>query len=101
MSPIKCALFICIIILGFIVEFFSYPVIAGFTTAAALNIASSQIKSLLGIAGKSQEFLEAWVYVFEHIKETRKWDAILGFTTIVFLVITKVRRSLCKFCTNL
>lgn len=79
---------------GFIVEFFSYPVIAGFTTAAALNIASSQIKSLLGIAGKSQEFLESWVYVFEHITETRMWDAILGFTTIIFLVITKVRQCI-------
>ncbi|XP_018563079.1 sodium-independent sulfate anion transporter-like isoform X3 [Anoplophora glabripennis] len=89
-----CIIFILgLLHLGFIVEFFSYPVIAGFTTAAALNIASSQIKSLLGIAGKSQEFLESWIYVVEHIKETRKWDAVLGFTTIVFLVITKeIRR---------
>ncbi|XP_018563097.1 sodium-independent sulfate anion transporter-like isoform X2 [Anoplophora glabripennis] len=79
--------------LGFVVEFFSYPVIAGFTTAAALNIGSSQINSLLGITGRSQDFLNTWIHVFTHIKETRKWDAILGFTTIVFLVLTKQLRD--------
>ncbi|KAJ8959231.1 hypothetical protein NQ318_022494 [Aromia moschata] len=77
---------------GFIVEFFSYPVIAGFTTAAAFNIASSQIKGLLGINGKSNAFLEAWISVFENIGQTRKWDTILGVITIVFLVITKEMR---------
>lgn len=76
---------------GFIlVEFFSYPVIAGFTTAAALNIGSSQIKSLFGIKGKSDTFLGAWIKVFEHIAETRQWDALLGVCTIIFLVFAKV-----------
>ncbi|KAG5888753.1 hypothetical protein JTB14_021500 [Gonioctena quinquepunctata] len=89
-----CIIFICgLLNLGFVVEFFSYPVIAGFTTAAALNIASSQIKSLLGIAGKSDTFLTAWISVFEHIKETRLPDFLLGFLTIIFLVIAKeIRR---------
>lgn len=84
----------CHSFLGFVVEFFSYPVIAGFMTAAALNIGSSQINSLLGITGRSQDFLNTWIHVFTHIKETRKWDAILGFTTIVFLVLTKVRKDM-------
>ncbi|KAJ8978076.1 hypothetical protein NQ317_000634 [Molorchus minor] len=86
-----CIIFVLgLLHLGFIVEFFSYPVTAGFTTAAALNIASSQIKSLFGITGKSNAFLEAWISVFEHIGEIRKWDTLLGFITILFLVVAKV-----------
>ncbi|CAH1996916.1 unnamed protein product [Acanthoscelides obtectus] len=87
-------IFICgLFQLGFIVNFFSYPIIAGFTTAAALNIASSQIKSLFGIAGKSDSFLAAWVALFKHIGEARLWDTLLGCFTIIFLVIAKeIRR---------
>ncbi|XP_072385633.1 sodium-independent sulfate anion transporter isoform X1 [Diabrotica undecimpunctata] len=89
-----CIIFLCgLFNLGFIVEFFSYPVIAGFTTAAALNIASSQIKSLLGIAGKSDTFLTAWISVFENIKQTRLADSLMGLFTIIFLVMAKeIRR---------
>ena len=35
--------------LGFVIDFISVPVIAGFTSAAAITIASGQIKGLLGI----------------------------------------------------
>ena len=35
--------------LGFLIDFISVPVIAGFTSAAAITIASSQVKSLLGL----------------------------------------------------
>ena len=31
--------------LGFLIDFFSLPVIAGFTSAAAITIASSQVRS--------------------------------------------------------
>ncbi|XP_019759137.1 sodium-independent sulfate anion transporter isoform X2 [Dendroctonus ponderosae] len=68
--------------LGFLVQFFSFPVISGFTTAAALSIASTQLKQLLGISGPASIFLDAWISLFKNIKETRKWDAILGFMTI-------------------
>ena len=36
--------------LGFLIDFISVPVIAGFTSAAAITIASGQIKGLLGRA---------------------------------------------------
>ncbi|KAF2888233.1 hypothetical protein ILUMI_17940, partial [Ignelater luminosus] len=70
----------------FLVEFFSYPVIAGFTTAAALQIASSQIKGLLGLPGKATEFLDAWKAVIKNIGEIRPWDATLGISSIILLV---------------
>ncbi|EEB12740.1 sulfate transporter, putative [Pediculus humanus corporis] len=76
--------------LGFLVNFISVPVTVGFTTAAAITIASSQIKGLLGIKGKSNEFLESWISVFEHIKETRYQDLLLGLVTIFLLVLLKI-----------
>ncbi|XP_066250389.1 sodium-independent sulfate anion transporter-like isoform X2 [Euwallacea similis] len=71
--------------LGFLVEFFSVPVISGFTTAAALSIASSQLKSLMGISGSANQFLEAWQSFFKNITEARLWDSVLGFTSIIVL----------------
>ena len=35
--------------LGFLIDFISVPVIAGFTSAAAITIATGQVKALLGI----------------------------------------------------
>ncbi|KAF7278208.1 hypothetical protein GWI33_008702 [Rhynchophorus ferrugineus] len=86
--------------LGFVVEFFSYPVITGFTTAAALSIACSQLKGLLGIKGSANEFLEAWKTVIEHISETRKWDATLGFVSIAFLFVFRYIRKYGSLKTN-
>lgn len=71
--------------LGFLVEFFSVPVISGFTTAAALSIASSQLKSLLGISGSANQFLDAWKAFFKNIKETSLWDSVLGFVSVIVL----------------
>lgn len=76
--------------LGFLVEFISFPVTAGFTSAAALQIASSQIKPLLGQSGKAEGFLEAWVSVFRHFNETKFWDTILGVTAILILAVMRV-----------
>ncbi|KAJ8959232.1 hypothetical protein NQ318_022495 [Aromia moschata] len=78
--------------LGFIVDFFSYPVIAGFTTAAALNIASSQLRGLLGITGSSDAFLDTIISVLQDISQTSKWDALLGLFSIIFLALSKEMR---------
>uniref|UniRef100_A0A182VPV5 STAS domain-containing protein n=1 Tax=Anopheles minimus TaxID=112268 RepID=A0A182VPV5_9DIPT len=73
--------------LGFLVQFISFPVTAGFTSAAAITIASGQVKSLLGIPGQSNEFLDSWINVFERIQDIRLWDSVLGVSTIVILLI--------------
>jgi sodium-independent sulfate anion transporter 11 len=79
--------------LGFVVEFFSYPIIAGFTCAASLQIASSQVKGLFGLPGKANAFLEAWEAVFDNIDQIRLWDSVLGILSILFLVALKeIRR---------
>lgn len=85
-----CIIFIFgLLHLGFLIEFFSYPVIAGFTTAAAIQIASSQIKGLLGIPGKANEFLEAWMNVIKNISQVNLYDALLGVISIILLILMK------------
>jgi len=75
---------------GFLLDFISLPVITGFTSAAAINIASSQFKSLLGISGRSENFLEAIIAIFKNLKQVRYEDTLLGIGTIVVLVLLKV-----------
>lgn len=78
---------------GFLVQFISMPVTAGFTSAAAITIASGQVKSLLGLPGRSNEFVDSWINVYEHIGQTKLWDAVLGFTTIGVLLLLRSLRS--------
>jgi len=75
---------------GFLVEFISFPVTAGFVSAAAITIASSQLKSLLGIKGSGNEFLESWGNLFHNIQDTRAGDVTLGICTILLLLIAQV-----------
>lgn len=77
--------------LGFLVQFISTSVISGFTTAAAITIASGQIKALLGLPGKGTEFLEAWENFFKNVKYTKWQDTTLGITSIIILLLLKVR----------
>ncbi|BET02084.1 high affinity sulfate transmembrane transporter activity [Nesidiocoris tenuis] len=82
-------LFCGVLRLGFLVEFISMPVTAGFTSAAAITIASSQIKGLLGLPGNPHTFVDSWWNVFQNIGQTRLWDTVLGVSTIIVLVLTK------------
>lgn len=79
-----------VLCLGFIVEFISQPVITGFTNAAALQIASSQLKALLGLNGSAGHvFYESVLNFIENIKTIQLWDSVLGITTILILFLLK------------
>lgn len=62
----------------------------GFTTAAALTIGSSQIKSLLGLNISTNGFVQSWINVWTHISKTKWEDALLGVSTMVVLLFLKV-----------
>uniref|UniRef100_A0A182MJ89 STAS domain-containing protein n=1 Tax=Anopheles culicifacies TaxID=139723 RepID=A0A182MJ89_9DIPT len=79
--------------LGFLVQFISMPVTAGFTSAAAITIASGQVKSLLGLPGRSNEFVHSWINVYQHIGQTKLWDALLGIATIIVLLVLRTLRG--------
>jgi sulfate permease, SulP family len=75
---------------GFLVNFLSRPVISGFTTAAALTIALSQIRHLLGFdAAGGRGFLEIAGNVVRGIGDTHLPTAILGLAAIAALVWLK------------
>lgn len=71
-------------------DFISFPVVAGFTSAAAITIGSSQLKGLFAIKGGSNDFLPAWEGVFEHITDAKLGDSLLSFGSIIFLLVAKV-----------
>ena len=81
---------------GFLIEFIAGPVIAGFTTASAFTIATTQVKSLLGLKFNADGFIGIWTAVFDHIEETRPWDAIMGLSPIFALIALRVATN--PFC---
>ncbi|RLU18002.1 hypothetical protein DMN91_010243 [Ooceraea biroi] len=75
--------------LGFLLDFISGPVSVGFTSAAAIIIATSQVKDILGLKVAATEFVQVWRSIFEHIGETRRWDTALGIACIIVLLLLR------------
>ncbi len=76
--------------LGSILNFFSRPIIAGFTFAAPIIIASSQLSNLLGLElSRSEDILILLREVVENIQDTHLLSLGWGLTVIVLLYILK------------
>ncbi|KAA3610758.1 MAG: solute carrier 26 family protein [Calditrichaeota bacterium] len=76
--------------LGFTVNFLSTPVISGFTSAAALIIATSQLKHILGLSIP----LSTYIYtnlsnIIQNFSMINSSTLILGLSSIFFLVTIK------------
>ncbi|CAH0723330.1 unnamed protein product, partial [Brenthis ino] len=82
-----------IVQLGFLVEFVSLPVVSGFTSAAAITIASSQIKGLLGLRFNAETFTSTWRGVFHNIGRTRMEDSLLGLSCCIVLMGMKALKD--------
>ncbi|XP_041978767.1 sodium-independent sulfate anion transporter-like [Aricia agestis] len=80
--------------LGFLVEFVSLPVVSGFTSAAAITIASSQIKGLLGLNFSAETFTSTWAGVVHNITSTRVQDTLLGLACCIVLMGMKVLKDI-------
>ncbi|XP_051171323.1 sodium-independent sulfate anion transporter-like [Leptopilina boulardi] len=80
--------------LGFLVEFVSTPVVSGFTSAASLIIACSQIKGLLGLKIHGESFIEIWKELFYKIDQTQIPDLILSCGCIVILLSLKTIKDI-------
>ncbi|XP_059201724.1 sodium-independent sulfate anion transporter [Centropristis striata] len=72
--------------LGFLLDFISFPVIKGFTCAAAVTIGFGQVKNILGLQGVPHEFFLEVYYTFSRVPEARIGDVVLGLLCIVLLV---------------
>ncbi|MFT6943730.1 MAG: SulP family sulfate permease, partial [Yoonia sp.] len=71
--------------LGFIANFLSHPVIAGFITASGIIIAASQLKHILGINAEGHNLLELVVSLSQHLSETNWTTAVIGVLATGFL----------------
>ncbi|MEM9990926.1 MAG: sulfate permease [Bacteroidota bacterium] len=77
--------------LGFLVNFLSHPVIAGFTSAAAIIIGISQLKHLLGIPIPRGHLYETLVHLFQALEKVNLPTFLLGSVAIAFLWLLKKR----------
>ena len=77
--------------LGFVVNFLSYPVIVGFTNAAALIIASSQLDKFLGVhVEKGAHHYETVLRIIEAAFDYVYWPTLaLGFGALILMLLLK------------
>ena len=81
-------------ILGFLIDFISVPVISGFVSAAAITIASSQLRSLLGIVHERPHgVIDTYEKLFTNFNNISLWDTVLGLSCCVILLVAKVSTS--------
>ncbi|XP_078257525.1 sodium-independent sulfate anion transporter [Rhinoraja longicauda] len=79
--------------LGFLVDFISFPVINGFTSAAAITIAFGQLKNILGLRGIPRQFFHEVYYTFRDIAQTRWGDVALGATCLLMLLLLQAAKG--------
>ncbi|WP_417829169.1 SulP family inorganic anion transporter [Thalassospira sp.] len=71
--------------LGFLANFLSHPVIAGFITASGMIIAASQLKHILGVDAGGHNLWEIVMSLIAHIPETNQTTLIIGICATGFL----------------
>lgn len=71
--------------LGFLANFLSHPVIAGFITASGILIATSQLKHILGISAHGHTLPEMLGSIFAHLDQINWITVIIGLSATGFL----------------
>ena len=71
--------------LGFLANFLSHPVIAGFITASGILIATSQLKHILGVSASGHTLPEMLGSILQHLGETNLITVVIGVLATVFL----------------
>lgn len=71
--------------LGFLANFLSHPVIAGFITASGILIATSQLKHILGVSAGGHTLPEMLGSILEHLDESNWITLSIGLAATGFL----------------
>ncbi len=85
--------------LGFLANFLSHPVIAGFITASGLLIAAGQLKHVLGIKAGGENLIEIFEALLPNLSQTNVITLVIGGAATAFLFW--VRRGLKPLLTQL
>ena len=64
--------------LGFVANFLSHPVIAGFITASGILIAVSQMKHILGVSAQGHTLPEILAELLAHLGQTNPVTVVIG-----------------------
>ncbi len=76
--------------LGVLVNFVSHTVVMGFTAGAAILIATSQLKHVLGIPlPRGESFAHTWVEIYHQLDQT-------NLTVLVIALVTLLTALICK-----
>ncbi|WP_424991177.1 SulP family inorganic anion transporter [Fluviibacterium sp. S390] len=71
--------------LGFLANFLSHPVIAGFITASGILIAASQMKHILGVQASGHNLVEILHALVIQIPNASLWTLLIGGSSMAFL----------------
>ena len=71
--------------LGFLANLLSHPVVSGFITASGIIIATSQLKSVLGIKASGEAMPELVSTLIENAKDTNLYTLTIGLVATGFL----------------
>jgi len=76
--------------LGALVNFVSHTVVIGFTAGAAILIATSQMKHILGIAiPKGESFIHTWIDIFKDIGSSNLYLLLIAMATLLTALLIK------------
>lgn len=76
--------------LGSLVNFVSHTVVIGFTTGAAILIATSQLKYVLGFhIPRGESFIHTWVDMYQQINDVNFYIFIVALVTMVSGIATR------------
>lgn len=85
--------------LGFLANFLSHPVIAGFITASGIQIATGQLAPVLGIHAHGHSFVEIIKTLLPNLGHINPYTAAIGLGSLVFLFWVRkgLKPLLCRF----
>jgi SulP family sulfate permease len=76
--------------LGSLVNFVSHTVVIGFTTGAAILIATSQLKYVLGFhIPRGESFIHTWMDMFKQVGDINYYIALVALVTMVVGIATR------------
>lgn len=71
--------------LGFLANLLTHPVVSGFITASGIIIATSQLKSILGVKGSGETLPTLIQSLLAHIQEINIYTLGIGLASVCFL----------------
>lgn len=76
--------------LGSLVNFVSHNVVAGFTAGAAILIATSQMKHVLGVQiPKGESFVHTWYDIFTEFNQANPYLIVIAVATLITAILVK------------